>query len=74
MVYSTSELQSFWTLSIGQYSKKLKNTTFHKLDLRTETDPVSETLLFNFLEYWTMDKVQKLSNSECIFICYLEEI
>jgi hypothetical protein len=34
-------------------------------DMRTETDPVSETLLPNFLEQWTMDKVQKLNNSEC---------
>jgi hypothetical protein len=34
--------------------------------LRMETDPVSETLCFLFfLEYWTMDKVQKSSNSEC---------
>jgi hypothetical protein len=22
-------------------------------------------VFFNFLEYWTMDRVQKLSNSEC---------
>jgi hypothetical protein len=28
-----SELLSFWTLSIVRYSKKLKNTTFRKLDL-----------------------------------------
>jgi hypothetical protein len=28
-----SELLSFWTLSIVQYSKKLENTTFWKLDL-----------------------------------------
>jgi hypothetical protein len=28
-----AELLSFWTLSIVQYSKKLKNTTFRKLDL-----------------------------------------
>jgi hypothetical protein len=28
-----SELLSFWTLSIVQYSKKLKSTTFRKLDL-----------------------------------------
>jgi hypothetical protein len=68
----SSELLRFWTLSIFQYSKKLNNTTFRKLDLipssgqggktpsqlgplekanlnhlpdlRTETDPVSETL------------------------------
>jgi hypothetical protein len=31
--------------------------------LRTETDPVSEALCF--VEYRTMDKVQKPSNSEC---------
>jgi hypothetical protein len=35
------------------------------LSFWTETDPVSETLCsLIFLEYWTMDKVQKLSNSE----------
>jgi hypothetical protein len=28
-----SELLFFWTLSIFQYSKKLKNTTFRKLDV-----------------------------------------
>jgi hypothetical protein len=28
-----SELLSFWTLSIVQYSKKLENTTFRKLDV-----------------------------------------
>jgi hypothetical protein len=28
-----SELLSFWTLSIVQYSNKLENTTFRKLDL-----------------------------------------
>jgi hypothetical protein len=28
-----SELLSFWTLSIAQYSKKLENTTFRKLGL-----------------------------------------
>jgi hypothetical protein len=30
-----------------------------------ETDPVSETLCFLFVEIQTMDKVQKLSSSEC---------
>jgi hypothetical protein len=43
-------------------------------DLKKETDPVSETLCsLIFLEYWTMDKVQELSNSEflhcCVCIC-----
>jgi hypothetical protein len=28
-----SELLSFWTFSIVQYSKKLENTTFRRLDL-----------------------------------------
>jgi hypothetical protein len=38
----------------------------HRPHLRTETDPVFETLpcLF-FVEYRTMDKVQNPSNSEC---------
>jgi hypothetical protein len=38
------------------------------LHLRTETDPVSETLCFLvlfFLECLTMEKAQKLSKSEC---------
>jgi hypothetical protein len=33
--------------------------------LKTETDPVSETLCFLFVEIPTMDKVQKLSSNEC---------
>jgi hypothetical protein len=34
--------------------------------LRMETDPVSEMLYsVVFYEYWTMDEVQKPSNSEC---------
>jgi hypothetical protein len=33
--------------------------------LKTETDPVSETLCFLFVEIRTMDKVQKLSSNEC---------
>jgi hypothetical protein len=32
--------------------------------LKTETDPVSETLCFLFVEIRTMDKVQKLNNNE----------
>jgi hypothetical protein len=34
------------------------------LRLRTKTDPVFETLCV-FLEYQTMEKVQKLSNPDC---------
>jgi hypothetical protein len=35
-------------------------------DLKTETDPVSETLCSSvFLEYRTMDKVQKPNSPEC---------
>jgi hypothetical protein len=33
--------------------------------LKTETDPVSETLWFLFVEIRTMDKVQKLNSNEC---------
>jgi hypothetical protein len=33
--------------------------------LKTETDPLSETLCFLFVEIRTMDKVQKLSSNEC---------
>jgi hypothetical protein len=36
--------------------------------LKTETDPVSETLCFLFVEIRTMDKVQKLSSNGCV-IC-----
>jgi hypothetical protein len=32
--------------------------------LKTETDPVSETLCFLFVEIQTMDKVQKLNSNE----------
>jgi hypothetical protein len=32
---------------------------------KTETDPVSETLCFLFVEIRMMDKVQKLSSNEC---------
>jgi hypothetical protein len=31
--------------------------------LKTETDPVSETLFSSYLDYQTMDKVQKPINS-----------
>jgi hypothetical protein len=35
------------------------------LHLRIETDPVSETSCFYFVEHRTMEKVQKPSNSVC---------
>jgi hypothetical protein len=35
-----------------------------KACLKTETDPVSETLCFLFVEIRTMDKVQKLSSND----------
>jgi hypothetical protein len=38
-----SELLSFWTLSIVQYSKKLENTTFQKLDLFPSSGRVGRT-------------------------------
>jgi hypothetical protein len=33
--------------------------------LKTETDPVSETLCFLFVEIRTMEKIQKLNSNEC---------
>jgi hypothetical protein len=33
--------------------------------LKTETDPVSETLYFSYLEFRTMDRVYKPHYSEC---------
>jgi hypothetical protein len=32
--------------------------------LRMETDPVSETLCFYYIEFWMKGKVQKRSNPE----------
>jgi hypothetical protein len=37
-----------------------------------EADPISEMLCS--LEYWTMDKIQKLSNPQSIFICILLDL
>jgi hypothetical protein len=34
--------------------------------LKTETDPVFETLCFLFVEIRTMDKVQKFNSNECL--------
>jgi hypothetical protein len=39
--------------------------------LKTETDPVSETLCFLFVEIRTMDKVQKLNHLERANISHL---
>jgi hypothetical protein len=51
-------LLSFWTLSIVRISTNRKHNV-------SETDPVSETLYFMFVEIRTMDKVQKLNSNEC---------
>jgi hypothetical protein len=58
MVYNT---QNYWGFGLLPSSGILENTKFRKLDLRTETDPVSETSCS--LEYQTMEKVSKSSNS-----------
>jgi hypothetical protein len=55
--YKTSLLLSFWTLSIVRISTNRKHNV-------SETDPVSETLCFLFVEIRTMDKVQKLNSNE----------
>jgi hypothetical protein len=63
MVHNTRKYWVFWTLTIVQnFKKTLKNATFRKLylELRKETDSVSETLFsLVFLGYRTMDKVKK---------------
>jgi hypothetical protein len=41
------------------------NRAFPCPHLKTETDPVSETLFSSYLEFRTMDKVHKPSGSEC---------
>jgi hypothetical protein len=51
-------LLSFWTLSIVQISTNRNRNV-------SETDPVSETLRFLFVEIRMMDKVQKLCSNEC---------
>jgi hypothetical protein len=64
MVYNT---QNYWVFGLFPSSGILENTSFRKLDLlphlhlRTETNLVSETPCS--LEYQTMEKVQKPSNS-----------
>jgi hypothetical protein len=67
-VQSWLGITGIWALSIVRYSKKtLKNTMcLLPLHLRTETDPVYETLRsLVFLQCRVMDKVQKPSNPEC---------
>jgi hypothetical protein len=45
--------------------KSMRNKLSLPLHMRTETDPVSETLCsLAFLGYWMMDSVQKPNNSE----------
>jgi hypothetical protein len=38
------------------------------LNLRTETDCFRKVMFFCILEYWTMDKVQELSNSRVLWV------
>jgi hypothetical protein len=70
MVYNTHDCWVFGLCPSSGILKTQKITTFREVDLsppclRTETDPVSETLCsFVFLEYRAMDKVQKPSNPE----------
>jgi hypothetical protein len=70
MVYNTqTELLGFWTLFIIQYSKKLENTMFQKLDLFLSSGERETPTLLGPLEraninHWTVNKVQKPSNSE----------
>jgi hypothetical protein len=52
----------FQWLRLGLYNG-LKATCLAHPHLRTETDPIFETLCS--IEYGTMDKVQKLSNPKC---------
>jgi hypothetical protein len=58
MVYNT---QNYCVIGLFLSSGILENTTFRKLDVFPETDPVSETSCS--LEYQTMEKVQNPSNS-----------
>jgi hypothetical protein len=46
-----------WLIGLDKHAIWADSLYF--LYLRTETDLVSETLCFSFLEYRTMDKVQK---------------
>jgi hypothetical protein len=53
------------------FSKGPNRVGLSSSHLRTETDAVSETLWFP--EYWTMDNVRKLSNSQdSAFHCYAQ--
>jgi hypothetical protein len=78
LLIECSELVGFLTLSVVWYSKE--NMTFPEqiqfpkgtqqsrclpTRLRMETSSFQNVLFSSFLEYWTMDKVQKPSNSEC---------
>jgi hypothetical protein len=63
MVHNT---RNYWVFGLCPSSGILKNglnrVGVFLPHLRTETDPVSETLCSS--EYWTMDKAQKPSNSD----------
>jgi hypothetical protein len=47
------------TLALTSNRRTLRRNT------NAETDPVSETLCFLFVEIRTMDKVQKLNSNQC---------
>jgi hypothetical protein len=53
-----------WIVFSSFYGAQLSRYLLPHLHLRTETDPVSETSCS--LEYQTMEKVQKPSNSDCM--------
>jgi hypothetical protein len=45
----TLGITSFWTLSIVQYSKKLENTTFWRLDLSPSSGKGGKENLFSWV-------------------------
>jgi hypothetical protein len=62
LIWHNLTIQNYWFFGFCPSSGILE-TRKHNV---SETDPVSKTLFFfYFLQYWTMDKVQRPSNSEC---------
>jgi hypothetical protein len=59
-------IQNYWDSGLIDRSELfiLENTTFRKVDPRTETGSISETLFSNYFEFRTMDKVQEGNDSE----------
>jgi hypothetical protein len=63
IVYNIQNYRVFRLCPSSSVLQTLDNIMFWKLDLRTETDPVPETLCFLvFVEYWMMCKVPKPLN------------